>query len=419
MNRVIEPAYTQPNKLEIQFPQRIELENGVQLFWMKDVKDASVKLDFEWHAGSKYQRKKLTANLTNKLLLSGNDQKLGSEIAEEIDYHGGFLNNELDRDHAGITLYGLTESIGTIFSIFEDAFMNCTFPASEFEKEKSVSLMRFKIDAKKGKTICARGFTKAVFGEDSDYGSIAEEEDFGLVNREDLIEFYNEFYRSANLTIFLVGNVDESFVEKLRAWTSKLTPKSLNFKPVELSQVKGRIDLDVPNALQSAIRIGCLSIDKNHPDYFQFQLLNTLFGGYFGSRLMANIREDKGYTYGIGSNSVVMEHAAYFFIATEVGVDVREATIQEVEVELNRLKSEIISEDELSRVKNYMLGEFLRLADGPNSMMENFKNIYFNKLSRSYYSDFIAAIHQSTAEDLKNLANKYLNIEDMVIVTAG
>ena len=134
---------------------------------------------------------------------------------------------------------------------------------------------------------------------------------------------------------------------------------------------------------------------------------------------MANIREDKGYTYGIGSAFAVMDDAAYFFISTEVAKEVKENTITEIYFELDRLKNELIPEDELERVKNYMLGEFLRQMDGPGAMMESFKNIWFNQLSQDYYSRFIHAINNYTAAELRDLAKKYYLRERMVEVVVG
>ncbi|MBK8928072.1 MAG: insulinase family protein [Crocinitomicaceae bacterium] len=134
---------------------------------------------------------------------------------------------------------------------------------------------------------------------------------------------------------------------------------------------------------------------------------------------MANIREDKGYTYGIGSAVAVLEDQAYFFVSTEVAKEVTEATIHEIYVELDRLKNEPIPADELERVKNYMLGEFLRQSDGAAAMMDSFKNIWFNELNVSYYNDFIQAIHKITSDDLMNLAKKYFDRAHMVEVVAG
>jgi predicted Zn-dependent peptidase len=114
-----------------------------------------------------------------------------------------------------------------------------------------------------------------------------------------------------------------------------------------------------------------------------------------------------------------MEEAAYFFISTEVAKEVKEDTINEVYKELNLLMTELVPDDELQRVKNYLLGDFLRQADGPMAMLENFKNIHFNNLRPSYYSDFIQAIHNLKAEDVMDLAKKYLQKNDLTVVTVG
>lgn len=419
MSHFQEPKHSQPTHLPLEFPKRIVLENGVILFLLDEVKDDSVKLDIEWSAGSKYQSKPLVANFTNKLLMSGDPIMSGSEIAEKIDFHGGYFQNEMDRDHAGITLFGLNDKIGDIFGIFSNAFMNCTFPLDEFEKERSVSFSKFQIDSKKVKNQCTREFTKSIFGEQSDYGKVAVAADFKTIEQLDVLNFYKEFYLNGKPTIFIVGRVDDAFINQLRDWSRLMVSEESDFKVKEITQAKGRINVDVPGSVQTAIRIGRLLFDKTHPDYFKFQLLNTILGGFFGSRLMTNIREDKGYTYGIGSTVSVMEDAAYFFIATEAGTDVSELAINEVLFELKRLREVLIPEEELTVVKNYMSGDFLRHADGAIAQMENFKNIHFNQLKETYYTDFIQAVNEATAKELQDLANKYLKEDELLVVTAG
>ncbi|MGB1104285.1 MAG: M16 family metallopeptidase [Crocinitomicaceae bacterium] len=419
MNRTIAPAFKQPDKLDLVLPEKIDLANGIQLFWIKHDKDSSVKLDIEWCAGSKYQTKRLSASFANKLLLAGTAERSAGEIASELDFYGGYVQHEIDRDHAGITLYGLMENMSSIFKIFKDGYMNAAFPEEEFEKERAVGLTRFQIESKKVKTIARRAFNQSIFGRDTEYGQVAQEEDFANINRSDIMDFYETYYRKQAPTLFLVGNVEEGLIEELKSWASTCQNDKVIFESSVKVQEKGEQHIPVEDAIQSAIRVGRLMFTKNHPDYFKFQVLNTLFGGYFGSRLMANIREDKGYTYGIGSGMSVMQDAAYFFITTEVGSDVREAAISEIFAEMERLKTETIDAEELQKVKNYMLGDFLRHADGPMAMMENFKNIHFNDLKTSYYNDYILAVHDTSAADLKKLANKYWKKEDLLIVSAG
>jgi len=419
MNRKTAPEFKQAESLALIFPEKIELENGVELFWMKDVKDESVKLDIEWFAGSKYQTKKLVANFPNKLLLSGNGKRSAKTISAEIDFYGGYVQDELDKDHGSVTLYGLKENFKKIFEIYSTAMMNCEFPKKEFEEERTIALSKFKIDAEKVKYLCQRKFNECIFGENHPYGKVANEDDFLNLKREDLKAFYTQFYLGTKPVLFLVGNVDDDVIEDLRTWSKKLTNKRVDFKKQKLVSKVGRTEILKLDAIQTAIRIGRIAVDKDHKDYFGLQLLDTILGGYFGSRLMANIREDKGYTYGIGSGIAVLEDSSYFFISTEVGKEVKEATLKEIYFELDKLKTELIPEEELTRVKNYMLGEFLRHSDGPTAMMESFKNIWFNKLKETYYSDFIAAIHRISAKELRAIANNYFVHKNMVEIVVG
>lgn len=420
MNRTIAPPHIQPNQLVFDFPRHIQFKNGVNLYWVNDVKDNSVKLDLEWAAGSKYQKKRLVASFTNKLMLSGNNNFSAAQISEAIDFFGGYFQNEIDTDHSGVSIYGLSEQIGNIFEVFSSAFLTCTFPLSEFEKEHTISLANFKIDSQKVKNNCSRTFNKYIYGENSPYGQVAVESDFDAITRDDIANFFQEYYLNTQPTLFLVGRVSDQFIQQIEKWADNFPANPEKTIQPNLNQKKGRIDIEVPNSpgVQAAIRIGRQLFNKNHPDYFNFQLLNTYLGGYFGSRLMTNIREDKGYTYGISSHLTVQENAASFIIATEVGVEVKEETVKEIFIELENLRTQLIEEDELQKVKNYMLGDFLRRADGPIALMENFKNIHFNQLKKTYYTDFIQAIHKASATDLREVAQQYLQDSEMLIVTA-
>ena len=419
MDRVKGPEFKQAESISLSFPKQIKLNNDVDLYYLDEVKDDSVKLEFSWTAGTKYAKDKLIASFTNKLLFSGTADRTAREISEEVDFYGGYLQKNIDKDHAGFTIYCLNENVSTIFKIVSEVLANCTFPVEELDKERTIALEQFKIDSEKVKNLCRRRFNAGLFGEESAYGRIVENADFEEISKSNVEAFYKDFYQNNRPTIFLCGKVDDSFIEDLREWSSQFSSgEKANTVSLDEQQT-GEFHSEQEGAIQSAIRIGCRMFDKKHPDYFGFQLLNTVLGGYFGSRLMANIREDKGYTYGIGSSLAVMEDAAYFFIATEVGSEVREAAINEIFKELQKLQDEAIPEDELNRVKNYMFGEFLRQSDGSLAMMECFKNMYFNQLQESYYSDFFKALHKFTAADLQQLAQKYFQKDKMIVMSVG
>lgn len=419
MNRLKAPEFYQSDNLDLIFPERLELHPGVTLFWFKEVKDDAVKLDIEWSAGKMYQDKALVAGFTNKLILAGTPTKSSKQIADEIDFYGGFVQHEIDKDQGGITLFGLSEHIGEIFGLFSTAFDEADFPQSEVEKERKIRKNGFRIESEKVKVRCHRKFNELIFGTESRYGGSTVEEDYDLLSREDLQTFFDQFYRSTPPTLFLTGNVSAALIDQLKKWTLQFADLSVPDVIPEVKTAVGPVHEDKPGAIQTAIRIGRLGISKRHPDYYAFQVMNTILGGYFGSRLMANIREDKGFTYGIGSGLAVMQHAAYFFISTEVGTDVKEDALKEIYSELERLQTKPVDSAELERVKNYMLGEFLRQADGPLAMMDCYKNIWYNDLSEDYYNDFMAAVRDVTPKRIMEIAQKYLNKEEMLQVTAG
>lgn len=419
MNRTIAPEYSKAQNIDLLVPQRIKLTDQIDLYWLNETQDDTVKLDMTWDAGSKYQSKKLTASFTNALLLAGTNKLSANQISEKIDFQGGYVSQDLDKDQGGVTLYGLSNKIETIFDIFSENFSSAIFPESEVEKLIDIRKNGFKISMEKVSTLCRQEFNKHIFGQNNEYGKVANLEDFDNVTVSDLQHFYKSIYLETKPTLFLVGKVNQSFIEKLKTWaqtlgTSKSTVVNTNFE-----QTKGRIEIPKKDAIQTSIRIGRLMVQKNHPDYYDFQILNTILGGYFGSRLMANIREDKGYTYGIGSGLSVLDDSAYFFISTEVAKEVVDNTITEIYIEIDKLKNELISENELEKVKNYLLGDFLRGSDGAIAMMENFKNIFFNNLSQDYYTEFIHAINNITAKQLNHLANKYLDKTEFLEVLAG
>ena len=192
-----------------------------------------------------------------------------------------------------------------------------------------------------------------------------------------------------------------------------------NLSVIEPNEINGSELILKKDAVQSAIRIGKVLFNKKHPDFQSLQILNTLFGGYFGSRLMSNIREDKGYTYGIGSGIVSLQNSGYFFISTEVGVDVCKDALNEIYFEMNRLREELVSENELQLVKNYLLGTFLRSVDGPFAMAEKFKGIMEYNLDYDYFDNYIATIRSISASKLRNLANTYLDKNSMIELVVG
>ena len=201
----------------------------------------------------------------------------------------------------------------------------------------------------------------------------------------------------------------------------KLELQGSDRKPGEMISEAAPVNsvIEKKGAVQNAIRMGKRVFNRNHPDYPKMTILNTILGGYFGSRLMSNIREDKGYTYGIGSGLVSLQLDGYFYIATEVGADVCQAAINEINKELTVLCETEVGSDELNLVKNYLFGAFQRSIDGPFALADRFKTLLLSGLSFDYYYKYLETVKNVSGKELLEMAQRHLPPSQMTLITVG
>ncbi|RYG20253.1 MAG: insulinase family protein, partial [Chitinophagaceae bacterium] len=246
--------------------------------------------------------------------------------------------------------------------------------------------------------------------------------DYDALKRDDLISYYQAAFKPENCIIIAAGKFGEREFGLLdeffgKDWSNSSPSVGNDFSYLPTGGRKIRIEK--PESVQNAIRMGKLAINRAHEDFPAFQVLNTVLGGYFGSRLMANIREDKGYTYGIGSGAASLKHAGYFFIATEVGADVCEQALVEIYKEIETLRTTKVSDEELELVRNYMLGSLLGSLENIFSHADKFKNLYFSNLGYDYYRKYINTVKNISAEEIQKIAKTYLDPAGFVEVVVG
>jgi zinc protease len=290
------------------------------------------------------------------------------------------------------------------------------FLEEELATYKQNSKQRLSVSLKKSEFVAARLIDAYVYGEQHPYGTYTNPEDIDALNTVQLKEFYKQYYVNGSCVIFVSGKLPADLKEQLNNNFGGLSLKANNealpaIKPQPATEKKYRINNDA-EGVQGAIRIARHFPNRHHPDFMKVMVLNTLFGGYFGSRLMSNIREDKGYTYGI--HSYVQNHLQQtaWLISTEAGKDVSEATVEEVYKEMKLLREELVDDEELLLVRNYLIGTILGDLDGPFQIMGRWKNIILNKLDEKYFYESVHIIKTITAEEIRELAKKYLNPED-------
>ncbi len=418
IHRTKQPTVHPVQHIEFIKPLIFDVTEDVRLLWVKDVPNDTVRLDLYFDAGI-IRSDKSISSIVHSLLFSGTVDKSSVEIHESIDALGGFLDTDLSFETAVVTVYCLREHLLHISLLVGEAINGLSFRESEVEDNLRSMGQKFKENNQKVKNVAQQQFRKLLFESHIDYSTIAEETDFKEGNYASMKHYFKDHYLNGLERITLVGNVEQDTVDALIDLFGKW---AIDAKPTfgsNFSTTQKRHHFPVDGAVQTAIRMGKMLFSKQHPDYMGFQCLNTILGDYFGSRLMSNIREDKGYTYGIGSGMMELQNDGYLVIVTEVGKEVADATLTEIQFELKRLQEEEVSSEELELVKNFMLGQLLKSADGPYAMLDMYNSVDMYGLDLSFYDRAIAEIREMTPLRIRELAKQYLNWEDFLIVTAG
>ncbi len=422
IDRSLQPSTTDIDKIDIPQAKKFTLDNGIPVYTLTAGLQDLVKVEFLFLNKDFDVNDPLLNSATNRMLSDGTTKYSAQQLADHIDYYGSFFETDENSDFSSIMLYSLNKHLEATLPFVSDILHDPIFPLTELETYIRNSKQRLNVDNEKVSSLARRKFNEVIFGEKHPYGYLVQTTDFDKLNREHLMEHFKKKYSPSNCVIIVSGLVKDDVVKLLNKFfgQTKSSNGILNgsqqvFTP---SLVKKHL-IEKEGAVQSALRIGKPFFNRAHVDYPGMAVLNTILGGYFGSRLMSNIREDKGYTYGIGSAVASMKQEGYFFISTEVGADVTNSAIEEIYKEIEILKDEHVDNEELEMARNYMLGTFLKGMDGAFQLAERFKSIYLYDLDYNYYDRYLQKIKTIQADELQDLARKYFDLSGFYEIVVG
>ena len=392
-----------------------QLRNGVPLYYINSGAEEVAMVELVFMAGNAYEKKNGIAATTNYLLKNGTSQKNAFALTESFEYYGAFLNRNCYNETASITLHCLSRHLRELLPVMRELITDAIFPDSELDIFKQNSIQRLTVNLQKCDFVANRFIDQYVYGADHPYGRVSREEDIQQTSRKDLVNFYSDFYLNGKCMIFSAGKLPTDFEELIDhnfgdLGINQRVPIVIH-KPEPAKEKKYRMVND-ENGVQSAIRIARPFPNRHHPDFSKAIVLNTLFGGYFGSRLMTNIREEKGYTYGISSHLQNHLECSAWVVSTEAGKEVTDATVAEVYREMKLLRDKQVDDEELLLVKNYLMGQNLGYLDGPFAVIARWKGLILNGLDDKYFYQTLQTIKTITAAELQQLAQQYMQPAD-------
>lgn len=421
LNRKAAPPVYEIQNLRLPRPQVLHLDNGLPVFVLDAPGQDIVKIEAVYQAGRPQEIKRLAARATMRLLREGTRNRTGAEIAEHFDFYGGSLSTPASLDTSSIILFSLKKYAAELLPVFAEVLQEPTFPEDELETFRRTNLQELQVELGKVEVVAYRCFTELIFGESHPYGYNSVAADYPALQRADLLQHFEAWHTPVNCRLFASGRIDDTILGLLNQHLGQnkktgLAPDYQSIVPEKRPQKK---KVPHPDSLQTAIRVGRRLFNRQHPDYNGMFVLNTVLGGYFGSRLMTNIREKKGYTYNIYSTLDAMLYDGCFYIATEVNREKSAATLRQIMAEIQKLRETPVDELELGMVRNYLLGLLLNGLDGPLNASEMVRILSVEGLPWEGFEEMVQVIRSITPAQLQRLAQRYWQPEDLWTVTVG
>lgn len=422
LDRKVAPPVQPLARVTLPAADVFSLSNGARLHILRNNAQPVVRLQLVFKAGKWYEPSMGISLLTARMLLEGTRTRTARQIADEVAFYGASLECEQSFDRATLTLYCLTRHLANLLPLVLDVITEPTFPEPEFSLLKARTIQNVQVERQKTSYLAAEQFSQNLFGVASPYGTKFNEHVFQRATTEQVRQFHQQAYTLSQSEIFLCGDVTaehDQLVSQLFGSVEAGLMLTPNVCTTAASDAPSHDYVPVKGSLQSSIRIGRLWPALTHPQTHDLQVLVKVLGGYFGSRLMKNIREDKGFTYGIYSSIGPREHATSFAIGSDVNADNADAAIQEVYRELERLQNNRIPQDELQTVKNYIAGKFANELSTVFEQCDKYKTLILYDLPTSYYSEFVERVQAVQSETLLTLAQAYFTPSHMIEVVAG
>ena len=427
VDRAKPPALPPPPALKLPALQAATLANGLELQVVEMHKVPVVDLEVVLDAGAVRDPADLPglATFTATMLQQGAGRRGALEIADEVALLGAQLGTGASLDVATVSLHVPKRRLEPALDLLADVLLRPTFPDSEVTRQRELRRAQIVQQADNPAAIASIAFPAIVYGRMHPYGRPLNgtEASTGALTRDRVAAFYRTYYRPNGARLLVVGDVtlDEArrlITERFGAWTrGEVSAAPATTAPPPAPRAIYLIDK--PGAAQSVVRIGHVGPARDTPDYFALQVLNTILGGAFTSRLNQNLRETHGYTYGAGSAFALRRKGGPFVAQASVVTAKTDSSLIEFLKELRRIRDEAVPAAELDKAKQYLVlglpGDFETTAGAA----ARFRELFIYGLPFNYFGSYIDRINAVTAADVQRVARQYIDPDHFDIVVVG
>lgn len=422
LDRKIAPQRLASASIPVMNHQPIKLTDNLECYLVEGGTEDIVKIDMVFKAGTRYEQKPLNSTICLNTLKEGTKNYTAKEIADTTDFYGAQIGTSLSKDRSEVTLLCQSKHLKKLIDIFTDVFLLPIFPEEEVGQYKKRSSSTLAVNLDKVEFKSRLLFSELMF-QGTPYQDVYDLKDYANIHIADLQAFFADHYNLSDSFCVVSGKNTREASEILGRSISKKngTQRSSNFRTelVNWEYKKGEKWNKKEGAVQTAIRMGVPALSRNHPHYTALYVANAALGGYFGSRLMQNIREQKGYTYGIGSAINALEELSYLSISTQVGAEFTELTIDEIKKEVHGIASQPIHADEFELIQHYIAGNLLKQFDGPFATADRLKTLISFNLPADWYTQFSKVLFELNPIAICEISRVYLHADLFTLAVVG
>jgi zinc protease len=411
LDRTQSPDFQRITSIQLPAVETTSLDNGLLLHLIAVSQQPILRLELIFDAGTWFETTPATSFFAVKMLGEGTATRTAAQISEQLDRIGAFLELNSGPDRASVVVYCLTRFLPDVLPLLRELMTESVFPEKELADLRNITIQNLKVNFEKNAHLAGVLARETLFGAGHPYGRSQRPETVEAVTRTDIQAFFEHVIRQRPYQILLAGQAGENEIALLNQFFGQQPVGPYAEAPAHTIPTNTeRVELlhEKPDSLQSSIRVGRLLFTRHHPDFIKVLVMNEVLGGYFGSRLMKNIREEKGFTYGISSNIASFRRAGFFMIGTDVKREFTQQTLDEIRKEIRILQTEPVPADELETVKNYMAGEFVGSLNTPFDIADRYKTILLDDLPADFLTSYIARVRAVTTDDILAMATNYL-----------
>ena len=418
LDRTAAPPFVKTTSFDLLTPEETQLSNGLKVFFVSGGSQDVLKIEFIFNAGRWYEEKRGAAHFTGQLLSKGTADKDSFEIAQIFDRYGAHLEITPGHDFVSVTLYALNKHLEPVLQVLLELLSTPVFPEKEFDQTRAIYLQNLKVNLEKTSFVASQTFRRKLFGNGHPYGNEVEDKSVKALSIGDFKEHYSKYFHSAH--VFVSGRIDGPSKELMLRKFDELAPgSSVESRTHDELENPAYEYIEKEDSVQSSVRVGRRALLRSHPDYVPLLFVSHVLGGYFGSRLMKNIREEKGLTYGISASVHGLKHGAYLVIGADVNKENVQLTFEEIRKELRILRTEAISADELETTRNHFIGSLQSEITTPFAHADKIKTIHLFGLQKNHYQTLINRIDSITPKQILETSERYLHEDSFISVAVG